>query len=33
MLGTFSYSKAAVEQALKVQVVMLRVWAKKITRS
>jgi len=27
----FSYSKAAVERAMKVQEVMLRAWAKKIT--
>jgi hypothetical protein len=31
MLGMFSYSKAAVERAMKVQEVMLRTWAKKIT--
>jgi hypothetical protein len=31
MLGMFSYSKAAVERAMKVQEVMLRAWAKKIT--
>jgi hypothetical protein len=27
----FSYSKAAVERAMKVQEVMLRAWARKIT--
>jgi hypothetical protein len=27
----FSYSKAAVERAMKVQEVMMRAWAKKIT--
>ena len=31
MFGMFSYSKAAVERAMKVQEVMLRAWAKKIT--
>jgi len=31
MLGMFSYSKAAVERAMKVQEVMMRAWAKKIT--
>src|SRR5262249_40083051 len=31
MPGRFSYSKAAVERAMKVQEVMLRAWAKKIT--
>jgi len=31
MPGMFSYSKAAVERAMKVQEVMLRAWAKKIT--
>jgi hypothetical protein len=31
MLGMDSYSKAAVERAMKVQEVMLRAWAKKIT--
>jgi hypothetical protein len=31
MLGMFSYSKAAVERAMKVQEVMLRAWAKEIT--
>ena len=30
MFGMFSYSKAAVERAMKVQEVMLRAWAKKI---
>jgi len=31
MLAMFSYSKAAVERAMKVREVMLRAWAKKIT--
>jgi Homeodomain-like domain-containing protein len=31
MFGMFSYPKAAVERAMKVQEVMLRAWAKKIT--
>jgi hypothetical protein len=31
MPGMFSYSKAAVERAMKVQEVMMRAWAKKIT--
>jgi Homeodomain-like domain-containing protein len=31
MFGMFSYAKAAVERAMKVQEVMLRAWAKKIT--
>jgi len=31
MRGMFSYSKAAVERAMKVQEVMLRAWARKIT--
>src|SRR5215467_10743016 len=31
MPGMFSYSKAAVERAMKVQEVMLRAWARKIT--
>jgi transposase len=31
MQGMFSYSKAAVERAMKVQEVMLRAWARKIT--
>ena len=31
MLGMFSYSKAAVERTMKVQEVMMRAWAKKIT--
>jgi hypothetical protein len=31
MFGMFSYSKAAVERAMKVQEVMLRAWVKKIT--
>src|SRR4029077_11151571 len=31
MLGMFPYAKAAVERAMKVQEVMLRAWAKKIT--
>jgi hypothetical protein len=31
MLAMFSYSKAAVERAMKVQEVMLRAWDKKIT--
>ena len=31
MLGMFSYTKTAVERAMKVQEVMLRAWAKKIT--
>src|ERR1700758_439835 len=31
MLGMFSYSKAAVERAMKVQEVMMRAWARKIT--
>jgi len=30
MFGMFSYAKAAVERAMKVQEVMLRAWAKKI---
>jgi hypothetical protein len=31
MRGMFSYTKAAVERAMKVQEVMLRAWARKIT--
>jgi len=31
MFDGFSYSKAAVERAMKVQEVMLRAWAKKIS--
>jgi len=31
MLGMFSNSKAAVERAMKVQEVILRAWAKKIS--
>ena len=31
MLGMFSYTKTAVERAMKAQEVMLRAWAKKIT--
>jgi len=31
MPGMFSYSKAAVERAMKVEEVMMRAWAKKIT--
>ena len=31
MLGMFSYSKAAVERAMKIQEVILRAMAKKIT--
>src|SRR5438874_13242704 len=31
MRSMFSYSKTAVEQAMKVQEVMMRAWAKKIT--
>ena len=31
MLRMFSYSKTAVERAMKVQEVMLRAWAKKIS--